>query len=370
MKRRSYMKSHSPSKGQKNIGRVKHHRNCVSSTDMDDNDYVEKQRDDENENEGMDDDEQDEATEDGDEVDDSDDDSEEEEIEEDDDEYGKPEVKRRGRRPNSSKNMKKFSRSSIHRNNLSHHSRHKRDKDSSSEYKATSSTKHDHEKKGLFHLRLQLRPLETTPRKLSKASESNRNTQKKPLNTTEAQKFQAESFVMKLFDRSLDLSKYNDKTPLYPICRAWMCNQPRNPQVSQFQHSGNHKPTQRMDNCGEVLAQLKDGELSVIKEMPKPKKTDESEISAKVSPRVYSVKENIIPDNNELENADRETIFAWHRNRWQNVRENWQNKALKYRQRYTINLMILHKLCKADLITSETLQNITEARNAQNIRIL
>lgn len=33
---------------------------------------------------------------------------------------------------------------------------------------------------------------------------------------------------MKLFDRSVDLAKFNEDTPLYPICRAWMYNEPYN----------------------------------------------------------------------------------------------------------------------------------------------
>lgn len=38
------------------------------------------------------------------------------------------------------------------------------------------------------------------------------------------------TYVMKLFDRSVDLAQFEEDTPLYPICRAWMANQPRNPQ--------------------------------------------------------------------------------------------------------------------------------------------
>lgn len=36
-----------------------------------------------------------------------------------------------------------------------------------------------------------------------------------------------QSFIMKLFERSLDLVKFREKTALYPVCRAWMVNQPR-----------------------------------------------------------------------------------------------------------------------------------------------
>ena len=36
------------------------------------------------------------------------------------------------------------------------------------------------------------------------------------------------TYVMKLFDRSVDLAQFKEDTPLYPVCRAWMANQPRN----------------------------------------------------------------------------------------------------------------------------------------------
>ena len=38
--------------------------------------------------------------------------------------------------------------------------------------------------------------------------------------------FFAGSFVIKLFDRSVDLTKFNEDMSLYPICRAWMNNYP------------------------------------------------------------------------------------------------------------------------------------------------
>lgn len=31
---------------------------------------------------------------------------------------------------------------------------------------------------------------------------------------------------MKLFDRSVDLAQFDEDSPLYPICRAWIRNQP------------------------------------------------------------------------------------------------------------------------------------------------
>lgn len=42
-----------------------------------------------------------------------------------------------------------------------------------------------------------------------------------------------QSFIMKLFERSVDLAKYNENTSLYPICRAWMLNQPRSSTIAR-----------------------------------------------------------------------------------------------------------------------------------------
>lgn len=42
------------------------------------------------------------------------------------------------------------------------------------------------------------------------------------------------TFIMKLFDRSVDLGKYTPETALYPICRAWMFNQPRSNLIVKY----------------------------------------------------------------------------------------------------------------------------------------
>lgn len=38
---------------------------------------------------------------------------------------------------------------------------------------------------------------------------------------------QQASYIMKLFDRSVNLAKFTENVPLYPLCRAWMNNAPR-----------------------------------------------------------------------------------------------------------------------------------------------
>ena len=47
-------------------------------------------------------------------------------------------------------------------------------------------------------------------------------------------------YVMKLFDRSVDLAPFTDETPLYPICRAWMENDPLKKNAHQQSNGVNH----------------------------------------------------------------------------------------------------------------------------------
>ena len=35
-----------------------------------------------------------------------------------------------------------------------------------------------------------------------------------------------DTYIMKLFDRSVDLAVFDEDSPLYPICRAWLKNNP------------------------------------------------------------------------------------------------------------------------------------------------
>jgi len=41
---------------------------------------------------------------------------------------------------------------------------------------------------------------------------------------------------MKLFDRHIDLALFTEETPLYPICRAWMHNDPSGKSQRNLSH--------------------------------------------------------------------------------------------------------------------------------------
>ncbi|XP_037807955.1 protein lin-37 homolog [Lucilia sericata] len=161
------------------------------------------------------------------------------------------------------------------------------------------------------------------------------------------QKIQAESFVMKLFDRSLDLSKYSEQTSLYPICRAWMANQPRNPSIRSYRDARSPSPTERKDNGLELLAKLRKGDMRDVCSMPKPKKTDVPKIpTPTVEPKKYSKSEELVADNNELKDGSKEELLAQHLGKWKQVKSDWQKHTKVYQKRHEVSYQILELLFK------------------------
>lgn len=158
-------------------------------------------------------------------------------------------------------------------------------------------------------------------------------------------KIQAESFVMKLFDRSLDLSKYTEQTSLYPICRAWMANQPRNPSIRSYRDARSPSPTERIDNGKEILLQLRKGSLREVASMPKLKKADIPKIPPpQDEPRKYDNTEELIDPDDNLKDGSKEDLLAEHINKWKQIKSDWQKHTKVYEHRNEVNFNILQEL--------------------------
>lgn len=170
-------------------------------------------------------------------------------------------------------------------------------------------------------------------------SKAKRSLYKKGANSTAAQKSHSESYVMRLFERSLDLSKYKDKTPLYPICRAWMANQPRNPQVAVFNTDGSVQSVKREDDAEQILAKLTSGELKVVTQMPRARNT-ELPLIPPVLPQTQ---------DESLKDASKEELLAANVTHWKRVRGHWLKHAQKYEhERYEIIDQIMDAVCKRE----------------------
>ena len=65
------------------------------------------------------------------------------------------------------------------------------------------------------------------------------------------------SFVMKLFDRSVDFAQFNEDTPLYALARAWMQNKPYGikPSDSQESSQDGDSPSSSQDSAMSAATQ-------------------------------------------------------------------------------------------------------------------
>ncbi|KAH8373557.1 hypothetical protein KR200_010096 [Drosophila serrata] len=166
-----------------------------------------------------------------------------------------------------------------------------------------------------------------------------RSLYKKSMNNAGAsQKGGGESYIMRLFERSLDLSTYKDNTPLYPICRAWMANQPRNPAVAAYNTDGSLQIPKREDNAEEILAGLRSGKIKVLTHLPAPRSTK----LPIIPPRLEFGRED-----KRLQNASRSDLLAANMVRWKKVRSHWLKHDKKYqKERYGIIDQIMAEVCK------------------------
>ncbi|EEB16982.1 Antolefinin, putative [Pediculus humanus corporis] len=148
------------------------------------------------------------------------------------------------------------------------------------------------------------------------------------------------TFVMKLFDRSVDLAQFEENTPLYPICRAWMANNPRS-----FVNSRLNK-----DSCKKIKKEdkreiskkfkLEDLLLKEVYGLPAPLPSDNSTVPLPTFPK----KEFELPSENEKNQPTKEVLLANHITHWTEVKKKKKAEAFKREQRYAPSKKLLRRI--------------------------
>ncbi|XP_053789281.1 protein lin-37 homolog [Vidua chalybeata] len=123
------------------------------------------------------------------------------------------------------------------------------------------------------------------------------------------------SFVIRLFDRSVELGQFPAGTPLYPVCRAWIGHSP----------APAPPPEQAPPAPEDVLA------------LPPP--------GPALAPRVPSPlgpDEGAAPPDQVLDPAPSITSLIYkNMDRWKRVRQRWREAAQRQQQRYGPSLRLL-----------------------------
>ncbi|CAH2015956.1 unnamed protein product [Acanthoscelides obtectus] len=137
---------------------------------------------------------------------------------------------------------------------------------------------------------------------------------------------------MKLFDRSVDLARFEEDTPLYPICRAWMQNQPKNPQTVVKRRLSTPEPEDKSWNG--------DDSLTEVTRLPAPSGPFEKRIPPPL-PEQQQNKDNINLNYDQCEPPEKEVLMQNHLERWSKVKKKWIETAAKNEERYSKSLEIL-----------------------------
>ncbi|XP_065086779.1 protein lin-37 homolog [Ochlerotatus camptorhynchus] len=153
---------------------------------------------------------------------------------------------------------------------------------------------------------------------------------------------QGSSFIMKLFDRSVDLARFEGDSPLYPVCRAWMLNKPRTRSDPTCNSNEKHQPLgaeSSRQSMPDIVERFNRKEIDEIANMPKPSETDTHPfLLEKPFP-----KDNSDPKLDDLEGsaARSEALLKHHKARWTKVRRNWQRHRRNYGRKYQLSYDLL-----------------------------
>ncbi|KAM9310483.1 protein lin-37 homolog [Pholidichthys leucotaenia] len=143
------------------------------------------------------------------------------------------------------------------------------------------------------------------------------------------------AYVIKLFDRSVDLAQFNTSTPLYPICRAWMRNNPslREPLAS---------PSSPHGMVEEEVADMINGKSQSVYRLPPPTSCPFSEAGEPINLRMPLTEK---PTATKLADVPVPgSLLCNHMERWKKIRQKWKECSSKNQLRYSESIKILKEM--------------------------
>ncbi|XP_049800705.1 protein lin-37 homolog [Schistocerca nitens] len=154
------------------------------------------------------------------------------------------------------------------------------------------------------------------------------------------------TYVMKLFDRSVDLAQFKEDAPLYPVCRAWMANQPHNTNLVPKMRTPTPEPPSE-----DVMEQNAKDPVRNMYKMPPPEPLQLDQKNYQVNIRIPSplpreCTEDIILDYDIQPAVPKEMLLQEHLTRWTAVRKKWIAAAQYNESRYGDSGNILRAIFK------------------------
>ncbi|ELV09375.1 Protein lin-37 like protein [Tupaia chinensis] len=149
------------------------------------------------------------------------------------------------------------------------------------------------------------------------------------------------TYVIKLFDRSVDLAQFSENTPLYPICRAWMRN---SPSVREHERSpGSPLPPLPEDEEGSEIANSKSHDVYKLPPPTAPGPPGDacrSRIPSPLQPETQGT-----PDDEPSEpEPSPSTLIYRNMQRWKRIRQRWKEASHRNQLRYSESMKILREM--------------------------
>ncbi|XP_061531801.1 protein lin-37 homolog isoform X2 [Phycodurus eques] len=145
------------------------------------------------------------------------------------------------------------------------------------------------------------------------------------------------AYIIKLFDRSVDLAQFNASTPLYPICRAWMRNNPSVREPSE----GSPRSPQVMQE--EEVADMINGKEQIVYRLPPPTASPISLSGEPVNLRIPPTEKPTVTKITETV-AVSGSFICDHMERWKKIRQKWKECSNKNQLRYSESIKILKEM--------------------------
>ncbi|TNN02435.1 protein lin-37 homolog [Takifugu flavidus] len=143
------------------------------------------------------------------------------------------------------------------------------------------------------------------------------------------------SYIIKLYDRSVDLAQFNTNTPLYPICRAWMRNNP-----SVREQASYPSPTHSME---EELTDIINGKDQDVYRLPPPTSSPVSTSGEPVNLRIPQIEKPTVTKLNDSVPVSG-SLISDHMERWKKIRQKWKECSHKNQLRYSESIKILKEM--------------------------
>ncbi|XP_068097964.1 protein lin-37 homolog [Hyperolius riggenbachi] len=145
------------------------------------------------------------------------------------------------------------------------------------------------------------------------------------------------TFVIRLFDRSVDLAQFSEETPLYPVCRAWLRNAP-----------GAKVPERPATPTPSEEGDVVNGSSQNIYQLPPPLPGHVTEKGVPINLRVpppLPMEEDPLNINTPSEQVpSMTTLICRNMERWKKVRQRWKDASYQNQQRYSQSMKILKEM--------------------------